>query len=157
MKVTTSVDLSTDARKKKTKYLDTELSSYDKNSHEFELRFKGTELEDTNKVNILSIFDKTGKSYIAPASVRDGKAYFEFDTDMIEDSEMVTSFVHIETDDMKAEVDSFKFHVDVSEIELMSSPETNTPILSDVVNALMGEIQDVKDVLDIMLGVDKIV
>lgn len=117
MKINTKVDLTLDVDKNRVKTLDVELRSYDKNNHEFEISFLKHKLDSDDEVYILTRFNMSGRSDLSPATVKDGKAYFSLDTDLINRKETVTSYVYLRTNDMQVEIDAFKYYVDLSKID----------------------------------------
>ena len=117
MKIDTRLDLSLNVGRKSVRALDVELHSYDRDYHEFEIAFINLELKPTDRVQVLAVFEESERTSLDEATIRDGKAYYSFDTALIDIDENVTCYVYLKTDTIQAEVDAFKFYVDLSEID----------------------------------------
>lgn len=110
---------------KKTRGLSLVLKSQDKNNSTIELKFKDIELDDTYTVTVLSVFSDGIKQYYSNCEIENGNAYFKFDTSLITESDRVYNFVYIQKEGKSADVDSFSFKVDLSELD-KTAKETAT-------------------------------
>lgn len=117
MKTDTKLNFNVNVVKKNTQTLDIELKSFDKNNHEFEIVFPGITLDETYEVKVLSVFSKSKGQTLDIATIRDGKAYFSFDTSLIHDKDTVVSYIYLTQGEIQADVMAFEFYVDLSKID----------------------------------------
>lgn len=113
----TNIDFTLGVNKKLPLAMDVQLYSYDKNSHEFELTFLDTELKDNHEVKVLSVFEDSGTVSVAEASIRKGRVFFTFNTNLITRSESVVNYVYLKGDNSQTNVGAFRFNVRLSEID----------------------------------------
>lgn len=113
----TNIDLSMSPKRKNPLALGVQLSSYDRNSHEFEIMFLEKELEESDTVDILTVFESSKRVSESTTEIRGGCAFFSFDTALIDRDEVVTNYVYLKSGDSQAEIGAFKFDVKLSEID----------------------------------------
>ena len=113
----TNIDLSINPKRKNPLTVGVQLSSYDKNFHEFEISFLEKELEEGDTVNILTVFESSKRDSKTTTEIRGGYALFSFDTSLIDRDEVVTNYVYLKSGDSQAEIGAFKFDVKLSEID----------------------------------------
>lgn len=94
-----------------------ELSSYDRNFHEFEISFLEKKLKESDAVNILTVFESSKKTSESTTEIRDGSAFFSFNTALIDRDEEVTNYVYLKSGDSQAEIGAFKLDVKLSRID----------------------------------------
>ena len=94
-----------------------ELSSYDRNFHEFEISFLEKKLKESDAVNILTVFESSKRTSESTAKIRDGSAFFSFNTALIDRDEEVTNYVYLKSGDSQAEIGAFKLDVKLSRID----------------------------------------
>ena len=117
MKLNTELNFNVDLTKKDPQMLDIQLTSYDKNNHEFEIEFPGITLDDSYDVTILSVFSETNEQTLEVAEIRDGKAHYIFNTELIHQEDTVVNYVYLKQGEVQAEVMAFEFFVDLSKID----------------------------------------
>lgn len=113
----TNIDLSISPKRKNPLAVGVQLSSYDKNFYEFEISFLEKELEESDTVNIFTVFESSERVSDSTTEIRDGSAFFSFDTALIDRDEVVTNYVYLKSGDSQAEIGAFKFDVKLSEID----------------------------------------
>ena len=74
-------------------------------------------LKDTDKVQVLSVFEKSGSRLITEAIVANGVATYEFDTGLIIGNDKVSNYVYLESDGKKADLGGFTFKTELSKID----------------------------------------
>ena len=117
MKVDTKLNFNVNVVKKNTQTLDIELKSYDKNYHEFEIVFPSIELDDSYEVTVLSVFSKSQRQTLDLAEIKDGKAYYVFDTSLIHQEDTVVNYIYLKQGEVQADVMAFEFFVSLSQID----------------------------------------
>ena len=150
MKTDTKLNFSVNVVKKNTQTLDIELKSYDKNNHEFEIAFPGITLDETYEVKILSVFSKTKGQTLELASIRDGKAYFSFDTSLIHDSDTIVNYIYLKQGEVQADVMAFEFYVDLSKID--QNAEITAAVYDKNYDAIIEEFKE--QLQDYILNLD---
>ena len=113
----TNIDLSISPKKKNPLTVGVQLSSYDKNFHEFEISFLEKELKEGDAVDVLTVFESSKRVSESNTEIKDGSAFFSFDTTLIDRDEVVTNYVYLKSGDSQAEVGAFRFDVKLSEID----------------------------------------
>ena len=113
----TNIDLSISPKRKNPLTVGVQLSSYDKNFHEFEISFLERVLKESDTVNILTVFESSKRDSKSTTEIRGGYAFFNFDTALIDRDEVVTNYVYLKSGDSQAEIGAFKFDVKLSEID----------------------------------------
>lgn len=117
MKVDTKLNFNVNVVKKTAQTLDIELKSYDKNNHEFEIVFPCIELDDSYEVTVLSVFSKSQRQTLDLAEIKDGKAYYVFDTSLIHQADTVVNYIYLKQGEVQADVMAFEFFVSLSQID----------------------------------------
>lgn len=74
-------------------------------------------LKDTDKVQVLSVFEKSGSRLITEAIVANGVATYEFDTGLITGNDKVSNYVYLDFDGKKADLGGFTFKTELSKID----------------------------------------
>ena len=113
----TNIDLSISPKRKNPLTVGVQLSSYDKNFHEFEISFLEKELKEGDTVTILTVFESSKRDSKSTTEIKGGYALFSFDTTLIDREEVVTNYVYLKSGDSQAEIGAFRFDVKLSEID----------------------------------------
>lgn len=74
-------------------------------------------LKDTDKVQVLTVFEKSGSRLITEAIVANGVATYEFDTGLIIGNDKVSNYVYLDFDGKKADLGGFTFKTELSKID----------------------------------------
>lgn len=74
-------------------------------------------LKDTDKVQVLTVFEKSGSRLITEAIVANGVATYEFDTGLITGNDKVSNYVYLDFDGKKADLGGFTFKTELSKID----------------------------------------
>lgn len=74
-------------------------------------------LKDTDKVQVLTVFENSGSRLITEAIVANGVATYEFDTSLITGNDKVSNYVYLDFDGKKADLGGFTFKTELSEID----------------------------------------
>lgn len=139
MKTDTKLNFSVNVVKKNTQTLDIELKSFDKNNHEFEIAFPGITLDETYEVKVLSVFSKSKGQTLDFATIRDGKAYYTFDTSLIHDNDTVVNYIYLTRGEVQADVMAFEFYVDLSKID--QNAEITATVYDKTYEAILEDFQ----------------
>ena len=110
------------ASAKRDKKLDVTVYSHDINSVQFEfdlidLEDKSLELSADFQPKVLSVFKNSTTTAIEDLEIRDNKIYWVFNSDLISRADEVHSYLYLIDGDKRFDVTSFKFGVELSEID----------------------------------------